>query len=281
MALKKYKPTSPGRRQLVTVDYSCLTTDTPEKKLTRGKSATGGRNNNGRISTMNTKRGGGHKRRYRQVDFRRTKDGVIGTIKTLEYDPNRSAFICLVSYSDGEKRYIIAPHKIEVGATIESGTRVDPNVGNCMEVGNIPPGLQVHNIEMNPGQGGKLARSAGSYATIAGRDGHHVILSLPSGEYRKVHERCRATLGQVSNPDNMNKVLGKAGRMRWLGRRPQVSGNSKNPVDHPMGGGNDHTGGGGQPVDAKGRSTKGRRTRQPRKPSNSMIVRTRRGKGVR
>ncbi|MCA8938476.1 MAG: 50S ribosomal protein L2 [Planctomycetes bacterium] len=279
MALKKFKPTTPSRRQLVQVDYSGLTAKKPEKSLTVGKKSTGGRNNRGRITTLNTKRGGGHKRRYRLVDFKRVTDNMKATVKTIEYDPNRTCFISLVCYDNGDKSYILAPHGIKVGDVVQSGVRVDPNLGNCMELGNIPQGLTVHNVELNPGQGGKFARSAGSGATIQGRDGIYVIIGLPSGEFRRFHHRCRATIGQLSNIDQMNINLGKAGRMRWLGRRPSVSGNSKNPVDHPMGGGNDHHGGGRQPVDAKGRITKGRRTRRKKNPTNSMIVRSRRGKG--
>ncbi len=279
MALKKYRATTPSLRKTQIVGYaSVLTGSKPEKNLTFGKKSTGGRNGFGRVTAMNAKRGGGHKRRLRQIDFRRSKDNVKGVIKSVEYDPNRSAFISLVSYADGEKRYILAPHDIKVGQEVISGEKVEPLLGNCMEIGNIPSGLQVHSVELHPGQGGKLSRSAGSFATIQGRDGNYVILALPSGEYRKVFHRCRATIGQLSNLDNMNVVLGKAGRNRWLGRRPRVSGNSKNPVDHPMGGGNDHSGGGRQPCDAKGRITKGRRTRKNRKPSNAMVVRSRRGK---
>lgn len=280
MGLKKYKPITPGMRTLVLVDFAELTAKKPEKSLTEGKHSSGGRNNRGRVSTLNIKRGGGHKRRYRLIDFKRNKDASAAVVKTIEYDPNRSCFIALVCYHDGEKRYILAPNGIKVGDKIQSGTRVEPNLGNCMEMGSIPQGLQVHNIELNPGQGGKMVRSAGAFATVQGRDGDYVIIQLPSGEYRKIHYRCRATLGVLSNGDHFNQTYGKAGRMRWKGKRPQVSGNSKNPVDHPMGGGNDHTGGGRQPVDAKGRNTKGRRTRNPRKPSKRMIVRSRRGKGV-
>ena len=280
MPLKTYKPMTAGLRGLQLVDYAGLTAVRPEKSLTRGKHSSGGRNNRGRVTTLNVKRGGGHKRRYRDIDFRRNKDGVKARIKTIEYDPNRSCFISLVAYSDGEKRYILAPHGVEVGTFVESGPRVEPAAGNCMQIGNIPQGMQVHNIEMNPGQGGKLVRSAGVAATVQGRDGEHVILAMPSGEYRKIHHTCRATIGLLSNADNFNQMLGKAGRARWLGRRPRVSGNSKNPCDHPMGGGNDHTGGGRQPCDAYGRITKGRRTRTPKKPSRSMIIRSRRGKST-
>jgi large subunit ribosomal protein L2 len=281
MALKKYKPTTAGQRQLVLVDYAaCLTASKPEKSLVRGISQSGGRNNRGRITTLAAKRGGGHKRRYRDIDFRRRKDGIEGVVKTIEYDPNRTCFICLVAYTDGEKRYILAPEGLKVGAKVMSGERVEPNLGCCMELTYIPQGLLVHNVELNPGQGGKFARSAGLSATVAGRDGEYVIVTLPSGEYRKIHGRCRATLGGLSNGDHFNQNLGKAGRMRWFGRRPHTSGNSMNPVDHPMGGGNDHTGGGRQPVDALGRTCKGRRTREDRKPSTRMIVRSRRGKSA-
>jgi large subunit ribosomal protein L2 len=282
MPLKKYKPTTPGQRGLVLVDYGAsLTTKKPEKSLTRGKSSSGGRNNRGRITTLNTKRGGGHKRRYRMIDFRRTKDGMPALVKTIEYDPNRTCFIALVAYADGEKRYILAPEGLKVGDKVVSGPRTDPNNGCTMELQYIPQGLQIHNVELNPGQGGKFARSAGLSATVQGKDGDHVIIALPSGEYRKIHGRCRATLGGLSNGDHFNQVFGKAGRRRWMGQRPHVSGNSMNPVDHPMGGGNDHTGGGRQPCDSKGRSTKGRRTRKNRKPSSRMIVRSRRGRTVR
>ncbi|MCK6438719.1 MAG: 50S ribosomal protein L2 [Planctomycetes bacterium] len=278
MPIKTFQPRTPSLRFTQLVDYSELTASKPEKSLVRGKHSSGGRNNRGRVSTLNVKRGGGHKRRYRDVDFKRRKDGIVARVKTVEYDPNRSCFISLVAYEDGEKCYILSPHGIKIGAKIVSGARTEPDPGNCMEIGYIPQGLQVHNIEMRPGQGGKIARGAGAYATVQGRDGDHVIVLLPSGESRKVNYRCRATLGQLSNLDHFNVHIGKAGRHRWMGKRPRVSGNSKNPCDHPMGGGNDHTGGGRQPCDAFGRITKGRRTRKPRKPSNSMIVRSRRGR---
>lgn len=278
MGLKTFAPRTASLRFTQLVSYSELTASKPEKSLTRGKRSTGGRNNRGRITTLNIKRGGGHKRRYRDIDWKRSKDGINARIKTVEYDPNRSCFISLVAYEDGEKRYILSPQGIAVGAKVVSGARTEPDVGNCMEIGNIPQGLQVHNVELRPGQGGKIARSAGLYATVQGRDGDYVIILLPSGESRKIHYHCRATIGQLSNLDHFNVSYGKAGRRRWLGKRPQVSGNSKNPCDHPMGGGNDHTGGGRQPCDAFGRITKGRRTRKPRKVSNSMIVRSRRGR---
>jgi len=280
MAIKKFKPYTPAIRQTQLVDYSELTTSTPEKSLTFGKRGTGGRNNRGRITQLNVKRGGGHKRKYRLIDFLRDKDGMVARVKSVEYDPNRSCFISLLAYEDGEKRYILSPAGMKVGQVVVSGRKTDPNVGNCMEVGSIPQGMQVHNIEMRPGQGGKLCRAAGNFATVQGRDDDYVIVGLPSGESRKVHYRCRATLGVLSNGDHFNQILGKAGRSRWLGRRPRVAGNSKNPCDHPMGGGNDHTGGGRQPCDANGKITKGRRTRSPRKPSQRMIVRTRRGTNI-
>jgi large subunit ribosomal protein L2 len=272
MALKKYKPTTPGQRQLVLVDRSALYKGAPVKALTEGKPATGGRNNNGRITSRF--RGGGHKKSFRVIDFKRRKFDAAAKVERLEYDPNRTAFIALVKYDDGEQAYILAAQRMAVGDVVVAGEHVDVKPGNAMPAGNIPVGTIVHNIELKIGKGGQIARSAGSYAQIVGRDGEYVILRLNSGEQRLVHGRCMATIGAVSNPDHMNISIGKAGRTRWLGRRPHNRGVTMNPVDHPHGGGEGRTSGGRHPVTPWGFPTKGKKTRK-NKSTTKFIVSSR------
>lgn len=273
MALITYKPTSPSRRQLVTVDRSELHKGAPEKSLVEILKKNGGRNNQGRITTRH--QGGGHKRKYRMVDFKRRKYDIEGTIERLEYDPNRTAFIALVIYADGEKAYILAPQRMKAGDKIMSGEKVEITTGNAMPLKNIPVGTVVHNIEMKPGKGGQMARSAGGYVQVIGKDGQNVQLRLSSGEQRMVNEQCMATIGAVSNADHSNTNDGKAGRSRWKGIRPTVRGVVMNPVDHPHGGGEGKTSGGRHPVSPWGQPTKGKRTRDKKKSSNSMIIRSR------
>ena len=275
MALKQHRPVTPGRRQLVLVDRSTLHRGKPEKALTEGLSSTGGRNNQGRITVWH--RGGGHKRRYRLIDFRRRRDDDPATVERLEYDPNRSAFIALIRYTDGTLSYILAPQRLATGDTVVSGSRTDIKPGNCMPLRNMPVGSIIHNIELKPGAGGQLARSAGSYAQLLGKDPDRVVIRLVSGEQRLVRADCRATVGSVSNPDHQNAKLGKAGRSRWLGRRPHVRGVVMNPVDHPHGGGEGRTSGGRHPVTPWGVSTKGHRTRS-NKSTDRWIIRRRRKK---
>ena len=275
MALKQHRPVTPGRRQLVLVDRSALHRGKPEKALTEGLSSTGGRNNQGRITVWH--RGGGHKRRYRLIDFRRRRDDEPATVERLEYDTNRSAFIALLRYPDGALSYILAPQRLAPGDTVVSGDRTDIKPGNCMPLRNMPVGSIVHNIELKPGAGGQLARSAGSYAQLLGKDADRVVIRLVSGEQRLVRADCRATVGSVSNPDHQNAKLGKAGRSRWLGRRPHVRGVVMNPVDHPHGGGEGRTSGGRHPVTPWGVSTKGHRTRS-NKSTDRWIIRRRRKK---
>ena len=272
MALKHYNPTTPSRRGLVLVDRSGLHKGAPVKALTRGLSGSGGRNNQGRITAR--RRGGGHKRRYRIVDFVRRKFDVAAKVERLEYDPNRSGFIALLRYTDGEQAYILAPQRLQVGDEVVSGERVDVRPGNAMPLKNMPIGTIVHNVEMKAGKGGQIARAAGTYVQLVGRDAGLAILRLSSGEQRMVHGDCMATVGAVSNPDNSNIKLGKAGRKRWLGKRPSVRGVAMNPVDHPHGGGEGRTSGGRHPVTPWGKSTKGKRTRG-KKPSDRLIVRRR------
>ncbi|MFZ5693880.1 MAG: 50S ribosomal protein L2 [Pseudomonadota bacterium] len=272
MALKTYKPTTPGQRQLVLVDRSALYKGAPVKTLTEGKPSTGGRNNNGRITTRF--RGGGHKKSFRVIDFKRRKFDAPAKVERLEYDPNRTAFIALVKYEDGELAYILAAQRMAVGDTVVAGEHVDVKPGNAMPAGNIPVGTIVHNIELKIGKGGQIARSAGSYAQIVGRDGDYVILRLNSGEQRLVHGRCMASIGAVSNPDHMNISIGKAGRTRWLGRRPHNRGVAMNPVDHPHGGGEGRTSGGRHPVTPWGFPTKGKKTRK-NKSTTKFIVSSR------
>ncbi len=274
MAVKKYKPTSPGRRFQTHLSFDEITRTTPEKSLTKGKSKSGGRNNKGRITSRFI--GGGHKRRYREIDFRRDKHGVPGKVATIEYDPNRSAHIALINYADGEKRYILAPQGLEIGREIMAGPEADILVGNALPLSNIPLGTTIHNIELKEGKGGQMARSAGTSAQLMAREGEWASLRLPSSEIRRVHVRCYATIGQVGNSDHENVSIGKAGRTRHLGKRPHNRGVSMNPVDHPLGGGEGRTSGGRHPVTPWGVPTKGYKTRKNKR-TNKFIVR-RRGK---
>ena len=267
MALKTFNPVTPGQRQLVLIDRSTLHTGAPVKALTEGKSSTGGRNNTGRITSRY--RGGGHKQAYRKIDFKRRKFDVAGKVDRIEYDPNRTAFIALVKYDDGELAYILAPQRLSVGDAVVSGEHVDVKPGNAMPVASVPVGTIVHNVEIKIGKGGQIARSAGTYAQIVGRDGEYVILRLNSGEQRLVHGRCMATVGAVSNPDNMNVSIGKAGRNRWMGRRGHVRGETMNPVDHPLGG---RTRGGRHPVTPWGKPTRGMKTRKNKRTSKFIMV---------
>jgi large subunit ribosomal protein L2 len=276
MAVKKYKPTSPALRHKTVLDYSILSKRPPEKSLIEPLKKTGGRNNMGRITSR--RRGGGHKRRYRSIDFKRDKFGVPARVVSLEYDPNRSAFISLLQYVDGEKRYIIAPHGIREGARLMSGPDASISPGNALPLEKIPPGLFVHNVELVRGKGAQIARSAGAYAQILAKEGDHILLRLPSGEVRMVRKECYATIGQASNVDHENVDVGKAGKSRWLGRRPKVRGVSMNPVDHPLGGGEGHSSGGRHPVTPWGKPTKGYRTRG-KKLSDKYIVRRRKKRG--
>ena len=276
MTLKKYKPTTPGRRGMTGYDFSDLTRKKPEKKLTRPKKKTSGRNAHGVITSRF--RGGGHKRRYRIIDFKRNKDGVPGKIASLEYDPNRTCRIALVYYADGEKRYILAPVGITVGQTIISGEKVEPRVGNSMLLGGIPLGESIHNIEMQPGRGAQIARSAGSSCQLLAKEGRYAHVTMPSGEVRKILLACRATIGQVGNIEHANVTIGKAGRKRHMGRRPHNRGSSMNPHDHPLGGGEGRSGAGGPPCGPTGVLSKGGKTRNPRKLSNNHIVRKRKRK---
>jgi large subunit ribosomal protein L2 len=273
MALKTYNPTTPGQRQLVTVDRSGLWKGKPVKGLTEGLTKSGGRNNMGRATAR--RRGGGHKRTYRIVDFKRRKMDMPAIVERLEYDPNRSAFIALIKYQDGELSYIVAPQRLGVGDQVISGeANIDVKPGNAMPLKIIPVGTIIHNVELKPGKGGQIARAAGSYVQLVGRDQGYAILRLGSGEQRLVHGNCFATVGAVSNPDHSNISLGKAGRSRWLGRRPSVRGVAMNPVDHPHGGGEGRTSGGRHPVTPWGKPTKGKRTRS-NKASNKFILRSR------
>lgn len=269
MALKKYKPTTPGQRFKIISAFDDITTNKPEKSLLVGKKSTGGRNNKGRMTIRNV--GGGHKQRYRIIDFKRDKENVPGIVKTIEYDPNRTARIALINYVDGEKRYIVAPHGLEVGQEINSGKGVSPDIGNALYLSEIPFGTVIHNIELRPGQGAKISRSAGSYAQLMTRDGKFAIIKLPSGETRMILQTCKATIGMVSNVDHNLEKSGKAGRNRWLGRRPRVRGVAMNPVDHPMGGGEGRASG-GHPRSRKGLPAKGFRTRAKKKASNKYII---------
>ena len=275
MALKKFNPNTPSTRQLVIVDRSELWSGDPEKSLTEGLKKTGGRNNNGRITSR--RRGGGHKRRYRLVDFKRTKQDMEATVLRLEYDPNRTAFIALIEYTDGERAYIIAPQKLREGDKVIAADKADIKPGNAMPLRSIPVGTIIHNIEMKPGKGAQLVRSAGTYAQIVGRDAGYAQIKLSSGELRVVRSECMATVGAVSNPDQSNINLGKAGRNRWLGKRPSVRGVVMNPVDHPHGGGEGRTSGGRHPVSPWGKPTKGKKTRK-NKSTDKYILRSRKVK---
>ena len=269
MALKKYKPTTPGQRFKIISAFDEITTSKPEKSLLATKKSTGGRNHVGKMTVRNI--GGGHKQKYRIIDFKRDKDGIPAVVKTIEYDPNRTARIALVYYADGEKRYIIAPQGLKVGQTIMSGKEATPNVGNAMFLSDVPFGTIVHNIELRPGQGAKMARSAGAYAQLMSRDGKYAILKMPSGETRLILQSCKATIGTVSNVEHNLEKSGKAGRSRWLGRRPRVRGVVMNPVDHPMGGGEGRASG-GIPRSRKGMPAKGYKTRALKNASNRYII---------
>lgn len=272
MALKRYNPITPGMRGLILVDRSDLYKGKPVKSLTEGLTKTGGRNNHGRTTAWH--RGGGAKRRYRIIDFKRNKIDSVGTVERLEYDPNRTAFIALISYEDGEQAYILAPQRLQPGDRVVSSERADIKPGNAMPLKNMPVGTIIHNVEMKPGKGAQMARSAGCYAQLIGKDSGHAQLRLSSGELRLVRGECFATVGAVSNPDNQNQNLGKAGRNRWKGKRPHVRGVVMNPVDHPHGGGEGRTSGGRHPVTPWGKPTKGKRTRN-NKQTDSMIMRSR------
>jgi large subunit ribosomal protein L2 len=275
MPVKKYKPVTPGQRTKLMPTFEEVTSSTPEKSLIRPMKRSGGRNNQGRMTTRYV--GGGHKRRYRLIDFKRDKDGMTAKVKSIEYDPNRSAYIALVVYEDGEKRYILAPEKLSVGDVIQSGVDIAPEIGNTLPLSKIPLGTGIHNVELKPGQGGKIVRSAGASATLTSRDGKYAIVKLPSGETRMILVTCRATVGQVSNKDHGLVLSGKAGRKRWLGRRPRVRGVAMNPVDHPMGGGEGRASG-GHPRSRTGLIAKGFKTRSKKKPSNKYIVEKRKSK---
>ncbi len=275
MPVKKYNPITPGTRFRVGNDYSIITTNKPEKSLVAPIKRTGGRNHDGKMTMRN--RGGGHKRKYRIIDFKRDKDLVKAEVLTIEYDPNRTAFIALVQYEDGEKRYILSPDGLKVGDSVVSGKGVAPNPGNSLFFSEIPLGSVIHAIEMQPGKGAALARSAGTYGTLMGREGKYAIVKLPSGEVRRILMTCKATIGTTSNPDHGLQVLGKAGRKRWLGRRPRVRGVAMNPVDHPMGGGEGRASG-GHPRSRTGVMAKGQKTRNKKKHSTKLIVTKRKTK---
>ena len=269
MAVRKFKPATPGTRHKIIGTFDDITTSVPEKSLLRVKKSTGGRNNEGKMTMRYI--GGGHKQMYRVVDFKRSKDGVPAVVKTIEYDPNRSARIALVCYADGEKRYILAPNGLKVGATLMSGAGATPDVGNTLFLADIPLGMVIHNIELYPGQGAAMARSAGAYAQLLAREGKFAIIKLPSGETRMVLVTCRATIGVVSNIDHNLESHGKAGRKRWLGRRPRNRGVVMNPVDHPMGGGEGRASG-GHPRSRKGLLAKGYKPRNPKKPTSKFTI---------
>ena len=271
MALKTYKPTTPSQRQLVLVDRSHLYKGKPVKALTEGLNKSGGRNNHGRVTMWH--RGGGHKRTYRKVDFKRGKLGMPATVERLEYDPNRTAFIALIKYEDGELSYILAPQRLAPGDTVVSDAKADVKPGNAMPLANMPIGTIIHNVELKIGKGGQLARSAGTYAQLVGRDQDYVIIRLNSGEQRLVHGRCTGTIGAVSNPDHMNISIGKAGRTRWLGWRPHNRGVVMNPIDHPHGGGEGRTSGGRHPVTPWGKPTKGAKTRHNKRTQGFIVKR--------
>lgn len=272
MPTKRFKPTSPGRRFQTVLVQSEITKKRPEKKLTKGKKRISGRNNTGRITMR--RRGGGHKKLFRLIDFKRNKMDVPAKVQAIEYDPNRSANIALIAYFDGEKRYILAPNQLNVGDIIVAGKKVDIRVGNSMQLKNIPDGTLIHNIELKIGKGGQMARSAGTYAQLMAKEKNYVLLKLPSGEMRKVHQNCTATIGQVGNIEAENVKIGKAGRTRWLGRRPKVRGVAMNPIDHPHGGGEGKSSGGRHPVTPWGVPTKGYRTRK-NKLSDKYILKRR------
>lgn len=277
MGIRQYNPTTPGRRNASGSDFKELTKGArPPKSLVKPLKKKGGRNNQGVITARH--RGGGHKQNYRIVDFRRTKDGVPAVVDSIQYDPNRNVRLALLHYKDGEKAFILAAEGVVKGTKIESGPEAPPTAGNCLPLKNIPIGMAVHNIEMQPGKGGALCRAAGMSATLMAREARWAQISLPSGEIRRIPADCRATIGKLGNSDHMNVVLGKAGRKRWMGRRPHVRGTCMNPIDHPHGGGEGRTKGGRHPVSPTGKLAKGGHTRKPRKPSNSAIVRRRRSR---
>lgn len=276
MAIRIYKPTSAGRRNSSVQDFSDLTKKRPERGLTRRITRNGGRNNQG-VTTVRF-RGGGHRRLYREVDFRRDKDGVPGRVAAIEYDPNRSARLALIHYADGEKRYILAPADLQIGQTVMSGDQAEPRTGNCLPLARIPAGLAIHNIEMRPGSGGKLVRAAGRAATLSAKEGVWAYITLPSGEMRRVHLACRATIGAVGNSDHQAVRWGKAGRRRHKGRKSHSRGSAMNPVDHPMGGGEGRRSGGRPPVSPTGVPAKGGKTRRRRNPTNVHIIRRRIGR---
>jgi large subunit ribosomal protein L2 len=275
MGIKKFKPITPSLRYRTVSDFAEITKTEPEKSLLAPLKKTGGRNNHGHITSRH--RGGGHKRRYRLIDFKRNKIDIEAKVASIEYDPNRSARIALLHYVDGEKRYILAPKGLSVGATVVAGEAAPFNVGNCLPLGRIPLGTLIHNIELKAGRGGQMARSAGAYAQLMAKEGDYVTLRLPSGEVRMVHARCVATIGEVGNAEHENVVIGKAGKSRWLGRRPHVRGVAMNPVDHPMGGGEGKSSGGRHPCSPWGQPAKGKKTRK-RQPSDKFIVRRRKAK---
>jgi len=278
MGIRYYKPTSAGRRGASVSDFAEITDrkKKPEKSLLKPAKKTGGRNNQGKITSRH--RGGGHKRMYRLIDFKRDKDGVPAKVASIEYDPNRSARIALLHYVDGEKRYILAPNGLQAGHVIHSGEGSEPNVGNTLPLSHIPPGTQIHNIEMRPGRGGQLCRSAGVAAVINAREGKWAQITLPSGEVRRLPSACRATIGEIGNSEHNAIVIGKAGRKRWMGRRPHVRGTAMNPVAHPMGGGEGRNSGGRHPCSPTGKLSKGGRTRKRRKASSKAIIRRRRSR---
>jgi large subunit ribosomal protein L2 len=269
MAVRKFKPSTPGQRHKIIGTFDTITSSVPEKSLVFGTRKTGGRNNVGKMTMRYI--GGGHKRKYRVIDFKREKDGIPAVVKTIEYDPNRSARIALLFYVDGEKRYILAPNGLQVGQTVMSGAEAQPEVGNALPMQNIPLGTVIHNIEMNPGQGASLVRSAGTFAQLTSREDNYAIIKLPSGETRKILSACKATVGSVGNSDHALEKSGKAGRSRWLGRRPRNRGVVMNPVDHPMGGGEGRASG-GHPRSRKGLLAKGYKTRRPKNASNKYII---------
>jgi large subunit ribosomal protein L2 len=273
MALKKYKPTSPGRRFMETSSFEEITTDRPEKSLLQKLPSNAGRNNQGRITSR--RRGGEGRRVYRKIDFKRDKSGIQARVATIEYDPNRSARIALLHYRDGEKRYILAPLGLRVGDELMSGPEAPVRVGNALPLARIPTGSTIHNIELTLGRGGQLARSAGTSAQLLAKEGDYAVVRMPSGELRRIHVRCIATLGQVGNLEHENESSGKAGRSRWLGRRPEVRGSTMNPVDHPHGGGEGKTGPGGNPQTPWGKPALGYRTRKPKLASDRLIIRRR------
>lgn len=275
MGIRAYKPTTPGRRQGTVSDFADITDPKrkPEKSLLKPKPKKGGRNFQGVICTRF--RGGGHKQMYRVIDFKRRKDNVWAVVVAIEYDPNRSARIALIQYDDGVKAYILAPEGLKAGDKVVSGEEAEPRVGNCLPLRRIPLGMTIHNLEMQPGRGGQVCRSAGTSATLTAREGHWAQITLPSGEVRRISSECRATIGSIGNADHMNISLGKAGRTRWMGRKPHNRGTSMNPVSHPMGGGEGRTAGGRHPCSPTGVLSKGGKTRKKRKPSNSSIIRRR------